>query len=83
MFLGLGLFLVLVDDFAEDIFFLVNLLQLPHDVHGAHEDLVQMTILHQIGIGFKDVFKQGPNFSLECLFTDAKAMTQVVQPHMG
>ena len=80
MFFSLRLFLVLVDDLPED--FVVFVLgahgdDFPNNVDATHQDLVQMSVFHQMREILQNVFENGPNFTFECLFADLKAMAQV------
>ena len=80
VFFSLRLFLVLVDDLPEHFVVFVagaNGNDFPNDVHATHQDLVQMSVFHQMREIFQNVFKNGPNFTFECFFADLKAMAQV------
>lgn len=55
---------------------------LGHDVDGAHEQLVQVSVHHHVAVVDQGIFEAGPDFPPQ-LRRDVQFGTQVPEPHAG
>ena len=76
--LGLRLVAVALHDVLEIQWLLRHL---GHDVHGAHQQLVQVAVAHQVRALCQCVFKAGPHLATQIFVMHLQLVAQLSQPH--
>lgn len=54
---------------------------LADDVYCTHEDLVEVAVLHEVGVVDDGVLQAGPNLLLQLLVVQPQVLAQVVHAH--
>lgn len=74
--MALGLWLVAVA--LHDVLEVQRLLRhLGHDVHGAHQQLVQVAVAHQVRALCQRVFKAGPHLAAQIFVVHLQLVTEL------